>query len=83
MTRKLAIAAMLALALPTLAAAQQNEEHRGNGPPPHSGSGGPPHPAGPPGAMAFRHLVVGWLWQSSGENHASRERDRSRHPPPR
>jgi hypothetical protein len=44
---------MVALLLPTLAAAQQNEEHRGNGPPPHPGPGGPPHPGGPPpGALA-------------------------------
>jgi hypothetical protein len=45
MLRVLAIAAMLALALPTLAFAEEHkDEHKGA--PPHPG--GPPHPPGPP-----------------------------------
>ena len=48
MFRALVIAAMLALALPTLAAAQEHkDEHKP--PPPHPGGGPPPpHPGGPP-----------------------------------
>ncbi len=60
MLRALAIAAMLALALPTLALAQEHKEAHPGGPHP----GGPPHPParpamvphGPPaGAMAHPH----------------------------
>jgi Nickel/cobalt transporter regulator len=48
MLRVLAIAAMVAFALPTLATAQ--EHHDEHGPPPHAGGPPhpPPHPAGPP-----------------------------------
>jgi hypothetical protein len=50
MLRLLAIAALFALALPTLAMAQHEEEHR---PPPHPGPGpGVAHPP-PPGRPAF------------------------------
>jgi hypothetical protein len=49
MLRVLAIAAMVAFALPTLATAQEHhDDHRG--PPPHAGGPPhpPPHPGGPP-----------------------------------
>ncbi len=48
MFRMFAIAAALALALPSLAAAQQKDEHKGGPPHPAAHPGGPPHPPGPP-----------------------------------
>jgi hypothetical protein len=51
MLRAIAIAAVFALALPNLAAAQGYEEHRAA--PPHPAYGGPPHPAGPPVRPAY------------------------------
>ncbi len=58
MLHRFAIAAMFALALPSLAAAQQQNDHNKSGPPPgphpggppppHLGGPPPPHPSGPP-----------------------------------
>ena len=49
MLRMFAIAAAFALVLPSLALAQQKDEHKGPPhPPPHPGGPPPPHPGGPP-----------------------------------
>lgn len=60
MSRLIVLIAALALALPTLAAAQPHEEHKG--PPPHPAAhppGPPPHgPAGPPHGPVVHGPVV-------------------------
>jgi Ni/Co efflux regulator RcnB len=60
MRRALALAVLFAVALPTLATAQDHDDHhddRGRAPPPHPGGPpppAPPHPGGPPlGAKPF------------------------------
>ena len=62
MLRLLVIGAMFALALPTLAMAEEEHHpggppppHRAPAPPPHPGPGPGPHPGGPPGPMAHPH----------------------------
>ena len=47
MRRTFAIAAIFALVLPAVAAAQQHDDHKGP-PPGHPGGPPPPHPGGPP-----------------------------------
>jgi len=47
MLRAFAVAAMLSLALPTLALAEEHKDEHKGAPPPHPG-GPPPHPPGPP-----------------------------------
>lgn len=57
MLRVLAIAAMFALALPTLALAQGHDDHHGG--PPHPPGGHPPGPPPHPGPMAVPHRPLG------------------------